>query len=42
MQNPNDKPEGGKRKLPVTVIVDDSIVKDIKAGKCEVILAKLW
>ena len=43
-QNSNDKTESDtpdKRKLPVTVILGDSMRRTLKAGKCHAVLAKL-
>ena len=43
-QNSNEKTESDtpdKGKLPVTVIFCDSMVKDIKVGKCQAVLSKL-
>ena len=43
-QNSNNKTESDttdKRKLPITIILADSMVKDIKGCKCQVIPAKL-
>lgn len=44
MPNSNDKTENetmDKRNLQVTVILGNSMVKDIKDWKCQVVLAKL-
>ena len=43
-QNSNDKTESDtpdKRKVPVTVILGDSMRRTLKAGKCHAVLAKL-
>ena len=45
LENSNDKTESDtpdKKKLPVTVILGDSLIKDIRGWKIQAILAKLW